>query len=440
MQGSPRWIERGELTALFFLHGMALGTWFVPLSRVLEAHGFGAIKPLAFATSALAAFVSPLIFGAMADRQAAPVQVLRGLALATAAAMALAATAIRWQWNPWVTLALIQLHALCSSPTWSISNTIVLARLTEPRRQFGPIRAMATLGWMAGCWLVSALGADASTVSGYTGAAVWLGLAAFTYVLPSVTPPATAGRLTVRQRLGLDALALLKKSDNRVVFLTTALFAIPLAAFYPYTPLHLRQVGFEHTTAWMSLGQVSEIASMLLLAGLLSSWRVKWILGLGLVFGVLRFALCAMDSRTWLLAGGGAARLFVRSGLDHRPDLRGRAGGSRLARPGAGPDVADEQRGGESAGLSGHRLVVRHVRSSRRAVVVAVLGRAGGAGGHGAGLLPGRLPRHRHRHATDEDNRTGGVMGWLFLGSLDRSAQPGCAGKARAGPAMPSSA
>lgn len=303
VQGSPRWIERGELTALFFLHGMALGTWFVPLSRVLEAHGFGAIKPLAFATSALAAFVSPLIFGAMADRQAAPVQVLRGLALATAAAMALAATAIRWQWNPWVTLALIQLHALCSSPTWSISNTIVLARLTEPRRQFGPIRAMATLGWMAGCWLVSALGADASTVSGYTGAAVWLGLAAFTYVLPSVTPPATAGRLTVRQRLGLDALALLKKSDNRVVFLTTALFAIPLAAFYPYTPLHLRQVGFEHTTAWMSLGQVSEIASMLLLAGLLSSWRVKWILGLGLVFGVLRFALCAMDSRTWLLAG-----------------------------------------------------------------------------------------------------------------------------------------
>lgn len=303
VQGSPRWIERGELTALFFLHGMALGTWFVPLSRVLEAHGFGAIKPLAFATSALAAFVSPLIFGAMADRQAAPVQVLRGLALATAAAMALAATAIRWQWNPWVTLALIQLHALCSSPTWSISNTIVLARLTEPRRQFGPIRAMATLGWMAGCWLVSALGADASTVSGYTGAVVWLGLALFTYVLPRVTPPASTGRLTVRQRLGLDALALLKKSDNRVVFLTTALFAIPLAAFYPYTPLHLRQVGFEHTTAWMSLGQVSEIASMLLLAGLLSSWRVKWILGLGLVFGVLRFALCAMDSRTWLLAG-----------------------------------------------------------------------------------------------------------------------------------------
>lgn len=291
------------MTALFFLHGMALGTWFVPLSRVLEAHGFGAIKPLAFATSALAAFVSPLIFGAMADRQAAPVQVLRGLALATAAAMALASTAIRLQWNPWVTLALIQLHALCSSPTWSISNTIVLARLTEPRRQFGPIRAMATLGWMAGCWLVSALGADASTVSGYTGAAVWLGLAAFTYVLPSVTPPAAPGRLTVRQRLGLDALALLKKSDNRVVFLTTALFAIPLAAFYPYTPLHLRQVGFEHTTAWMSLGQVSEIASMLLLAGLLSSWRVKWILGLGLAFGVLRFALCAVDSRTWLLAG-----------------------------------------------------------------------------------------------------------------------------------------
>jgi MFS family permease len=53
----------------------------------------------------------------------------------------------------------------------------------------------------------------------------------------------------------------------------------------------------------MSLGQVSEIVSMLLLAGLLSSWRLKWILGLGLTFGVFRFALCAVDSRAWLLAG-----------------------------------------------------------------------------------------------------------------------------------------
>src|ERR1017187_8681248 len=91
--------EYAELIALFFLQGAALGMWFVPLSTVLDAHGLNAIKPFAFAASALAAFVSPLIFGAMADRQASPVKVLRGLALATATTMALASMSINLNWN-----------------------------------------------------------------------------------------------------------------------------------------------------------------------------------------------------------------------------------------------------------------------------------------------------------------------------------------------------
>ena len=298
-----RWTEYSELAALFFVQGAALGIWFVPLSAVLDAHGLHTIKPYAFATSALAAFVSPLIFGAMADRHASPVKVLRGLAVATAAAMALAATGIKLGWNRWLLLALIQLHALCSSPTWSISSTIVFARLRDSRREFGPIRATATLGWVAGCWLVSALEADSSPRAGYSGALTWLVVAAFTWLLPSVTPPKSAEHLTLRQRLGLDALSLLKNHDHRVVFTTAALFSIPLAAFYPYTPPHLRELGFKHTSAWMTLGQVTEIIAMFALARLLTSWRLKWIFITGLSFGVLRYALCALDEKGWILFG-----------------------------------------------------------------------------------------------------------------------------------------
>ena len=123
--------EYAELVVLFFLQGAALAMWTVPLSTVLDAHGLHAIKPFAFAATALAAFVSPLIFGAMADRQASPVIVLRGLSLATTATMALASTAIKLGWNPWLVLGLIQLHALCSSPTSSIASTIILARLAD---------------------------------------------------------------------------------------------------------------------------------------------------------------------------------------------------------------------------------------------------------------------------------------------------------------------
>jgi hypothetical protein len=200
-------------------------------------------------------------------------------------------------------LALIQLHAICSAPTFSISSTIVMAGIQNPRKEFGPLRAMATLGWMAGCWLVSLAGADTSAASGWAGAVVWLGVAAFTRALPEVEPPRSDRRPTVRERLGLDALALLRHPDTRVVFFTAALFAVPIAAFYPYTPPNLRDLGFERTAAWMSLGQISEILAMFAIGGLLANWRLKWIIASGLALGVLRFALCALDGRPWLLAG-----------------------------------------------------------------------------------------------------------------------------------------
>ena len=295
--------EYAELVALFFLQGAALGMWFVPLSTVLDAHGLRAIKPFAFAATALASFISPLIFGAMADRQASPVKVLRGLSLATAAAMVLASTGIKLAWNPWLVLGLIQLHALCSSPTFSISSAIVFARLADAQKEFGPIRAMATLGWMSGCWVVSALGADTSALAGYSGAAMWILVAGFTFFLPKLETPRSAEHLTWHERLGLDALTLLKNPDHRVVFITCALFCIPLAGFYPFAPPHLRQLGLVHTSAWMTLGQVTEIIAMFSLGTLLLRWRLKWIFACGLGFGVLRFSLGAINGTTWVLAG-----------------------------------------------------------------------------------------------------------------------------------------
>src|SRR4026207_897870 len=100
---------------------MALGMWFVPLGSVLDANGYHDIKAYAFATSGISAFISPLIFGALADQRISPVRLLRWLGFATPAAPAPASTAIGQKWPPFVVLALIQLHSLCSAPTWSLS-------------------------------------------------------------------------------------------------------------------------------------------------------------------------------------------------------------------------------------------------------------------------------------------------------------------------------
>jgi nucleoside transporter len=295
--------EYAELIALFFLQWMAYGAWLVPLTLVLRAHGFAGIQPYAFATTATAAFVSPLFFGAIADRHVAPARVLRWLALATAAALCLCCVGIHQRWNQWLVLGLIQLQALCQSPATSISSTLVLSSIRDPRVEFGPIRAMGTIGWMGGCLLVSLLNADSSTLAGFSSAALWFGLAVFSFFLPNVEPSQTGEHLSWRQRLGLDALTLLRNRDHRVVYLTTLLLCIPLAAFYPFTPSHLKDLGFNRPSAWMSLAQTTEIVAMFSLGALLVRGRLKWIFAAGLFFSALRFAFCALNEKAALIVG-----------------------------------------------------------------------------------------------------------------------------------------
>jgi hypothetical protein len=186
---------------------------------------------------------------------------------------------------------------------FSISSALVLARLEDAQKEFGPIRSMATIGWMAGCLLISMLNIDTSPLAGYIGAMIWLGVAAFTFFLPQLEVPKSAENLTWHEWLGLDALILLKNRDHRVVFITATLFSIPLAAFYPFAPTHLRDLGLAHTSAWMGLAQVSEIIAMFGLGWLLLNWRLKWIFACGLAIGVARFAFSAVNEKYCLLIG-----------------------------------------------------------------------------------------------------------------------------------------
>jgi len=288
---------------LFFVQGITMAAWFVPLSPVLEAYGYGGLRSYAFATSALAALVTPLLFGAIADRHASPVAVLRWASIGSALTSTLATQAIAAHWPATAVLTLIQVQALFATPTWSLLTSIALAGLREPTREFGPVRAFGTFGWIGGCLLISAIGADASTRAGFTAAVGWLAVAATSWAIPTIPPPPTQGGQSIRQRLGLDALGLLRRPEYRVLFLTAGLAAIPLAAFYPFAPAHLRDLGFKHTSAWMSLAQATEILAMFSLASWLGRWGTKRILGAGLAFAVLRYVLLATDQPFALLPG-----------------------------------------------------------------------------------------------------------------------------------------
>lgn len=299
--------ERGErlrLATLFFLHAQAAGMWGLAMSNVLRTHGLERIVPYTFACAAVAAMISPLILGSLADQHIPANRLLRWLAVGTSLFLGLTSLAIERGCGWKYVLALLQMQSLCAAPMWGITTTIILARLREPDREFGPIRVWGTIGFMAGGWITSfVLLADSSTRAGFTASALWLGIAAFSLTLPEVPPLGGGAVRSWRDLLGLPALALLAHRDHRVVFLTAALFSAPLAAFFPFAALHLGDVGVHKIAAAFSLGQTTEIIAMYGLSRVLARVRLKWIFLTGIGFGALRFGLFALDTKVALLGG-----------------------------------------------------------------------------------------------------------------------------------------
>nr|WP_281382956.1 MFS transporter [Prosthecobacter dejongeii] len=296
--------SRSKLALLFFCTAMPMGMWNVPLANIYTAYGRGHLVPWVLATTALAAFISPLFVGALADQKLSPTLLLRWLALATGAALALTCTSLSLGWSDSLVLLCAQVQALVATPVWSIAGSIVLSQLHNPKVQFGPLRACATFGWMAGCWMVSlVLHADESLVAGYTAAALWLVVMGLSWMLPLIHPADIQEKRSFRQILGLDALDLLRHRDHRVVFITAALYSIPLAAFYPYTARHLKDLGIQNISAVISLAQTTEVITMLMLAGVLARFRLKWVFLSGIGICVFRYALNALDTQNWIMVG-----------------------------------------------------------------------------------------------------------------------------------------
>ncbi|MBL8892890.1 MAG: MFS transporter [Planctomycetaceae bacterium] len=300
-----------ELMGMLFLHGMAMAAWFVPMASILDAANLDSIKPFAFAASALATILSPLFFGALADRSVPPIIVLRWVTLVTAAFASLVAIAIHQQLPSIVILLLLQVQAIFAAPTSSLSGAIVFARLGTGQTRFGAIRSLGTIGWIVGCWATSLLSLDQNPNAFFLSAGLWCGLFGFTWFLPSI--PRSSGtseenrsprtRMSLRQRLGLDALGLLRDSNHRVVYITAALLAIPFAAFYPYTPRLLADLNFERISAWMSLGQASEVLMLLFMAQVLHRHGFKRIVCTGIFLGVVRYSLYAVSEPLAVLSG-----------------------------------------------------------------------------------------------------------------------------------------
>lgn len=297
----------GSLGLMFFLLGMSPGFYVPALTNLLSERGFDSmVVQWAWLSGPVAALVSPLCVGALADNRFSGEKVLGWLGLISSLLLGGAFFVLDLGWPAWVFLVLMFLCAIISAPMWSMLASISMAHLHLGAREFPLVRLGATFGWaLAGLITSYVLNADGSVLSGYAAAAVRLLGGFMAFFLPSTPPPGRSR--SWRTLLGMDAFRLLKERDHLVFFTATALWSIPITAFYMWAPKHLAELGDTKATATMALGQVSEVVAMILMASLMTRFRVKSLLTLALVLSVLRYAFFAwsgmVGTRTGLMIG-----------------------------------------------------------------------------------------------------------------------------------------
>ncbi len=291
---------RVELSVMMFLEFFVWGAWAVTLGSYLGTIGFqGSDIARAFSTTGWAAIVSPFFIGMVADRFFDGEKVLGILHLFGAVLMYWASTITAPGPFFWVLLA----YAICYMPTLALVNAISFNQMTEPTREFPPIRVLGTLGWIVAGLVISVLDAETRVLplQMAAGASVVMGL--YSFFLPK-TPPRSAGKqVTVSDVLGLDALRLLKNPSFAIFLIGSLLICIPLAFYYTFTNPFLVESGMENSAGKQTLGQWSELLFMLVMPFFFARLGVKRMLLLGMAAWFLRYLLFAYgnnDALVWM--------------------------------------------------------------------------------------------------------------------------------------------
>jgi nucleoside transporter len=279
-----------RLGAMMFLQYIIWGSWYVVLTTYLTQtlHFSGTQAGAVFGTTALASLVSPFFVGLVADRYFATERVLAVLYGLGAVFLLLATQVTSFGAVYWVLLA----FCLCYFPTIALTNSITMQQVENPGRDFPPIRVLGTIGWIAINLVVGFMRIEAQATPFLLAAAASVVMAVYSLLALPHTPPRAKGQTaSIRQILGLDALAMMKQRSFAVFVIASILACIPLTFYYSFTNPYLNEVGVVNAAGKMTLGQMSEIPMLLAMPLVFRAISIRGVLLLGLAAWALRYVL-----------------------------------------------------------------------------------------------------------------------------------------------------
>jgi nucleoside transporter len=283
------------LSIMMFLQFFIWGAWYVTGPNYLSTIGFGAVDfGNMYSVGPIAGLISPFFVGMIADRFFAAqrvlgvMHILGGIIMFAAAQMMAGGSApgmINWAFFGYM---------LTYYPTLALTNTVAMRNMGNPEKEFPGIRVLGTIGWIAAGVSLTWLAWDTKIEMFHLTAIASILMGIFSFMLPN-TPPESSGPVSARQLFGLDALALLKNRSYLVFMVSSMLICIPLAFYYMIASRVVEMTGLPIGQT-MSYGQMSEIFFMLVMPFFFARLGVKWMLAIGMLAWVARYALFALGA------------------------------------------------------------------------------------------------------------------------------------------------
>jgi nucleoside transporter len=304
-----------RLSLMMFLEYVVWGSWLPLLALYLGRflHFSGAEIGWIFATQAIASVTAVFVSGQIADRYLPPERFLA--ASHVIGGLALFALVYQKSFLPFFVIMLV--YMLVYVPTLSLTNSICFQHLQDPQKQFGRVRLWGTIGWIAASWpfVFILRGKEGPALeSALTGIFVVAGLAslalaAVSMLLPA-SPPARAG--AARGSAPFAAIKLLAVPSVAVLFAVTFLDALVHQCYFQWTSPFLAAIGLPEYQIMpaMSLGQISEIATMAGLGYFLKRLGWRWTMTLGILGHVARFFVYSIGHPVWLVVGSNLVHGF----------------------------------------------------------------------------------------------------------------------------------
>jgi MFS family permease len=336
-----------RLSVMMFLQFFIWGSWYVTAYLFLEKIGFGPTEiSWTYSVGPIAGMISPFFVGMVADRFFSTERVLGVMHLLGAAAMAGAITmmggatpepivlggttisipaiSLTENASPLAINLLFFGYMLCFFPTLALTNSLALHTMTNAEKQFPLIRVFGTIGWIVAGILVSWQGWDAAVNLFYLATAFSVVMGLYSFTLPHTPPPSKGAKVSVKEVLGLDALVLLKRPAFLTFIVSSFLICIPLAFYYQMAGKFVDQAGQANPAFKMTFGQMSEIFFMLVMPLFFARLGVKWMLFVGMLAWVVRYALFATAANPMELTGvSGVDTVLsaINSAMDYVRDL-----------------------------------------------------------------------------------------------------------------------